>query len=681
MRLRLREGNVVSETGHVIVRGVSSQISAEGGELTLGLFLDARAVASSSRLLFQLGQLEGLERFTACHRYEPYWMKPAVGERLRELPTETQFLLARRVDGLHVLCVPLLGEPFRFSLRGGSDDGLTLIGETGDAFTPGTGGLAAYLAVGDDPYQLVERSAPIVARRLGIARLRRDKPVPDFVQGFGWCTWDAFYQDVSAERVLAGLAAFRAGGVEPRFLILDDGWQSVQRRPTGETRLTAFAANAKFEGGLSALVAEAKQRFNVRHFLVWHALVGYWGGVDGEALSGYGVRDHTRQFGDGILAHAPTFNQEWWGALVGLVPAEHIARFYDDYHASLAAAGVDGIKVDSQAVLEALAQGEGGRVQLSRAYRAALERSARAHFGGRLINCMSNAQETWYGSPDSTLIRSSIDFFPARPESHGAHLLANAQVGLWFGEFMQPDWDMFQSGHEFGAFHAAARALSGGPIYVSDKPGAHDFELLRRLTCRDGSVLGCDEPGRPTPDVLYRDPTREDVAMKIYSRCGNAFMLGAFNARVGTSSSPGPELTTTLGPGDVPGLGAGRFACYFHVAQRLELVHHAEQRTLTLAERQFELVTLVAVADGFAAIGLVEKFASQAAIGELTGAHGGYELTLRDGGTFLAWCERRPVAVEVDGRAASFDYDAAARALRVPLTSAGRLRIALEPAG
>ena len=28
---------------------------------------------------------------------------------------------------------------------------------------------------------------------------------------------------------------------------------------------------------------------------------------------------------------------------------------------------------------------------------------------------------------------------------------------------------------------------AGGPIYISDKPGQHDFELLRRLVLPDGS--------------------------------------------------------------------------------------------------------------------------------------------------------------------------------------------------
>jgi hypothetical protein len=46
--------------------------------------------------------------------------------------------------------------------------------------------------------------------------------------------------------------------------------------------------------------------------------------------------------------------------------------------------------------------------------------------------------------------------------------------------------------------HAAARAVSGGAIYVSDKPGQHDFDLLRELVLPDGSVLRGKLPGRPT---------------------------------------------------------------------------------------------------------------------------------------------------------------------------------------
>ena len=53
-----------------------------------------------------------------------------------------------------------------------------------------------------------------------------------------------------------------------------------------------------------------------------------------------------------------------------------------------------------------------------------------------------------------------------------------------------------------------ARAVSGGAVYISDRPGQHDFDLLRRLVLPDGSVLRGSLPGRPTRDSLFVDPLR-----------------------------------------------------------------------------------------------------------------------------------------------------------------------------
>ena len=683
MTLSLRSGSIVATTRsrsgeaedglsgeRPLIEGVPATLGEERDPLGRGLFLTATAAETSSRHWFSLGRVPDLDRFTVCHRYEPYWMKPRAGTRLSEVPAETQVLLARLHRGGWLLVVPLIGDLFRFSLRGSKDDALELLGETGDAFAFGRGGLAAFVAAGADPYELVAEAARSVAARLG-ARLRKDKALPDFIDSFGWCTWDAFYQEVSHDKVREGLAAFAAGGVRPRMLILDDGWQSTERRPTGEHRLTSFSANAKFGGDLGATVQMAKGDFGVRTFLVWHSIAGYWGGVDGDRLPGYEVTDQPRQFGEGILAHVPSFNQDWWGNLVGFVAPRRAAAFFDDYHRTLRASGVDGVKVDSQAVIEALSLGQGGRLSVARAYRAGLEASVVRHFDGRLINCMSNGQETWYGSPHSALLRSSIDFFPSRPETHGAHLYANAQVGLWFGEFMHPDWDMFQSSHEWGAYHAAARALSGGPVYVSDKPGHHDFALLRKLVCSDGSVLRCDEPARPTLDTLCVDPTREATPLKMWTRSGKTAVLGAFHALGAPSGERPPAVTASVGPEDIPGIGAGPFAVYAHNAGSLEVIERGARRSVSLGERQFEIFSFVPVERDFAVIGLSDKFASAAAVESARWIdENTWEGTLRDGGELLAWSKRRPAGVEVDGGEADFAYEAGR--LTVRLSEGGR---------
>lgn len=44
---------------------------------------------------------------------------------------------------------------------------------------------------------------------------------------FGSCKWDAFYTNVTAEGVKQGLESLESGGISPKFIIVDDGWQSV----------------------------------------------------------------------------------------------------------------------------------------------------------------------------------------------------------------------------------------------------------------------------------------------------------------------------------------------------------------------------------------------------------------------------------------------------------------------
>jgi len=661
----------------VVLEGVSTELDAEPGQH--GVFLHLSAERAASRHRTCLGRIPGLERFVACHRFEPYWMKPVVGRGASEVPAETQFFLGQLRGLGWLLVVPLVDDPFRCSLDAGPNDAIELLAETGCARLAGQTGLAVYIALGNDPFSMLHDAASEVARRLGTGRLRRDKPRPDFVERFGWCTWDAFYADVSAAKVRAGLEAFAAGGMPPQFLILDDGWLDVCRTPTGEVRLASFGANEKFAGGLARFVEMAKQEYGVQSVLVWHTIVGYWGGIS-QGLSaerGYAAVEQVRHFGEGVLSHMPRANHDWWGELVGFVPEGSIARFFDEYHGTLSQQGVDGVKVDSQAVLEALSQGQGGRVRVSRAYRNALEASVTKYFGGRLINCMSHAQETWYAASASTLARGSIDYFPARPASHGPHVYANAVAGLWFGQFMHLDWDMFQSAHPTAAFHAAARAISGGPVYVSDKPGEHDFELLRKLVCSDGSVLLADHPALPTLDSLLVDAAHRDGLLKIWNRNGRAAIVGIFNCNV---ASDVPEmLLGHTGPSDVPGFEAERCVVYAHCAGTLRVASSAERWDVALAAGGFELYTLLPFAGDFAAVGLANMFNSRAAVSaEAWSGHEACTITLRDGGHFVAYARRPPRVLRVGERSIPFTFDGALDRLDADLSARGLVRLTIE---
>lgn len=665
--------------GVVALGDVPGHVRFVRDELGHGAFVEITAPKAAAWLSMPVGRI-ALERFTACFRPEPWWMKPCAGEATSAIPAETQFLLTAMPGGQFGLYVPILDGAMRCSLEGAADGQLMLLAETGDPAVVGARVLGLYVAVGPDPYVLCEEGAKSVMHRMGTGRLRREKMLPAFVEDFGWCTWDAFYQDVSHEKVREGLQSFKAGGVEPRLLILDDGWQSVEAKngehQTGEKRLVAFPANEKFPNDLGPTVRMAKEDFAVRTFLVWHAFQAYWGGVDGKALPGYGVRDVARAFGPGMLKHMPNANVDWWGSIAGVVPGEHIARFYQDYHRHLRQQGVDGVKVDNQSTQEGLGAGEGGRVTLMQRYHEGLEGSVHTHFSGNLINCMSCNNEMLYSALNSNLTRSSTDFWPKRPETHGLHLYTNSQVGMWFGEFIHPDWDMFQSGHECGAFHAAGRAISGGPVYVSDKPDAHNFELLRKLVDSQGRVLRWPNPGRPTRDNLFVDPTKEDALLKIFNSDGKRGIVGLFNGRYHAEAGARKAISGKVTPKDVEALGGAMFAVYLHRAEKVHVLALNRSIKVTLKEGEWELASVVPVEDGFAAIGLADKFNSTLGVLAVNRVSPKVcRVRVAEGQRFVAWSEKRPRRVTANGATSKFAWSDGTLEVGLPPTATSELEI------
>lgn len=629
-------------------------------------FVTLSAPEPSDRLVIPAGVLPSLIRFTCCHRYEPFWNTAKAGTSLSEVPPETQYLLAEIMPARYLLAIPLIDGPMRCSLQGNEKGELEIVAESGDPQITASEVCGLYLVVGEEPFSLIGDSAEEVCAFLKSGRLRAQKPVPPFVEGFGWCTWDAFYTEVSESKIGEGLSALRDGGVRPKFLIVDDGWLQTEEQEDKSQQLTSFKADpVKFPNDLKGVVDLAKGEFGVQSVIAWHAVAGYWGGTSPKL--GYESKSVRRELSTGILHH--TKEMPWWGENVAVVPIEQVHRFYQDFHRYLRLQGIDGVKIDTQAALETFSKGMGGRVKLMQRYHEAMEGSSQVHFEGALINCMSNANEMIYSTLASTLMRTSTDFWPNRPESHGQHLYVNAQVGVWFGEFIHPDWDMFQSGHPAGAFHAAGRAVSGSPVYVSDKPGAHDFEVLKKLVLPNGEVLRCLLPGRPTLDCLFIDPTKEEKILKVWNENPMGAVIGAFNAYF--SEEGGTSLSGAICPCDIPTSLAGTYALFTHTNRSLLTLDLEDSLEFSLDSLGWEVFTLVLIEDGFAPIGLENMLNSNGAVLGLAMNDDGAQIWVRGSGAFLAFCEWQPVAVFIDGDPAEFTWDLETSSLRFELPEGG----------
>lgn len=128
------------------------------------------------------------------------------------------------------------------------------------------------------------------------------------------------------------------------------------------------------------------------------------------------------------------------------------------------------------------------RRDLITSYQDAWRIATLRHFSVKAISCMSQTPDILFHSqlPKNSppiLVRNSDDFLPEVPASHPWHVWNNAHNALLTQHLnLLPDWDMFQTVHEYSGFHAAARCVSGGPIYITDVPNHHNLDLIGQMT-------------------------------------------------------------------------------------------------------------------------------------------------------------------------------------------------------
>jgi len=241
-------------------------------------------------------------------------------------------------------------------------------------------------------------------------------------------------------------------------------------------------------------------------------------------------------------------------------------------------------------------------------------------------------------------------------------------------------------------------------VYVSDKPGKHDVELLRKLVLPDGSILRAKLPGRPTRDCLFVDVgTDGQSALKVWNQNAYGGVIGAMNVQGVAwnfdtrendvlNENPAPvEARAT--PHDIETLRnhKGPFAVWKHQEQRVEFIPDGSTtiRAKPLAHRDWEIYTVAPIqiaetnnpikpAIMWSPIGLAEMLNSGGAIinaddhlmtpsgaASISGPFGDISIgktiarfTSRGPGRFVAFTNRRPSTVMLSsGRKLSYTFD------------------------
>ncbi|XP_004298977.1 PREDICTED: galactinol--sucrose galactosyltransferase-like [Fragaria vesca subsp. vesca] len=724
------QGTTFLANGHPILTEVPLNITATPSpyKTTVGCFVGFDSDEPKSRHVASLGKLSGI-KFMSIFRFKVWWTTHWVGTTGNDVQHETQFMILDKNDTTnrpYVLLLPLLEGPFRASLQPGTTDcHVDMCVESGSTRVSGsTFRSVLYMHIGNDPYSLVKEAMEVVRVHLGSFKLLEEKTPPAIVDKFGWCTWDAFYLMVHPKGVWEGVKTLVEGGCPPGMVLIDDGWQSIchdddpltdeeamQRTAAGEQmpcRLTSFVENYKFRDyksprgkghGMGAFVKDLKEEFgSVDYVYVWHALCGYWGGVRPGVKGGSGFPESRvirPKLSEGLQKTMEDLAvDKILSNGVGLVEPEMAQQLYEGLHQHLQSVGIDGVKVDVIHLLEMLSEEFGGRIELAKAYYKALTASVRKHFKGNgVIASMEHCNDFMFlGTEAISLGRVGDDFWCSDPSGdpngtywlQGCHMVHCAYNSLWMGNFIHPDWDMFQSTHPCAAFHAASRAISGGPIYISDSVGQHDFKLLKSLVLPDGSILRCQDYALPSRDCLFQDPVHDGKTMlKIWNLNKYTGVLGLFNCQGGgwcpksRRNKSFPEfskLVTCLatpkdvewshGKNPIPIKAIEVFAVYMFQEKKLKFLKPDETVEISLQPFSYELLTIAPVRVlpkkliQFAPIGLVNMLNTGGAIQSLEFEDSGtlVKIGVRGSGEMRAFASEKPTACKIGGEEVEFDY-------------------------
>lgn len=179
--------------------------------------------------------------------------------------------------------------------------------------------------------------------------------------------------------------------------------------------------------------------------------------------------------------------------------------------------------------------------------------------------------------------------------------------------------------------HAAARCISGGPIYITDSPGKHDVALLKHMSAAtpQGGGLISLRPSRvanvTNPYVPYQGSQLLRIANFVGSKGGTA-LLAVFN----TATSPVSEVLQLK---DFPGIEPHkRYVVRAFTADTVVDLGKLEDTeansiSLTLQPYGWEFFTAINITDALSStgeeyqigtLGLVDKIAGAAALVEQT---------------------------------------------------------------
>jgi len=590
------------------------------------------------------------EGYNQCH--------PLPLDDLKEAKRGGLFLIIELEDGEYLALLPVVTASSMAWFRGDAD-GLLL--EAGHWGTDGWTGDLPLLGWAHDAnlYYACERVWRSVLEHpevKNLARMRSEKTYPEPQRYLGWCSWEEFKWDIGENILVDAIHAIDVSPAPIRWVLIDDGHidEGAPRASNGnglvdgqngevpihesDRRLFSLEVNPqKFPKGWQP-VMDARDKTKIRWMGVWLNFNGYWGGIHPKNALG--------SINDSLIETAG-------GALQPGLSEESSAAFYDALIDKQRSAGFDFIKVDNQAKNVTFYRGQvPNAVQATMENHAALEKAVGRNME-TMINCMAHNNLCAFSSRHSQITRCSEDYKKGdlwRAKHHLNNSFANM---LWLGQTVWGDHDMFHSSDEVAnGLMARSKAISGGPIYLSDRPSNIRMDLVMPLCLEDGRLLQPLAPAAPLPESAFINTYEDEQAYRVIAPLSHGCTaIAAYNlthpekpvhGRITADDYrwAGGMLQDGAGTWELPPEGLIAFDVKQHRAQKLT----AEAITFTIDRFDDRFFLLCPIRHGVAVIGREDKILSPQAVEHISHEDDGITLSLAESGPLLFWLDESKAA-------------------------------------
>jgi hypothetical protein len=571
---------------------------------------------------------------------------PHVSKSGVDIPEGTLFLLIRKKEGQY-LALLSLGDNDAYAWLGGGERPAIRLGTHGRSALAGKRALFAW-SRGEKAYDAIAAAwkMGLGARAKKTAALREQKTYPEVFAYLGWCSWECYGRDIDEEKMLRAIQLIEESGLPIRSFLMDEGHADNH---------TLQPDRVKFPRGYRALTAR-KNPDRIRWFGLWWAFLGAAHGVPEPGELG-SLRDAMMETPNDVLVPKPDETSA--------------ARFYQHIMRQTSEGGFDFVKVDFMVDALPLYAGLrkdpptlGGlppdnRNAIRNPYAgAATLMSACEHSAARLqgiINCNWHSAVCLFHSGPSAVGRCSEDYQSNQLDRAKAHIYHAFTAIPWLGQLAWGDHDMFHSTDRIAALPMAiSKALSGGPIYLSDEPGTFAKSLIKPLCFSDGRLLRPLAPATPVQEDLSYVPDQGRLLRVIAPLRNGCAALGIFHLESGQGSgrpvtvSTAPylyrEASAMIQPYEQPwAIPAEGVVAYDVMRRTANLL--IDTYVVSMSDFGCTLLQLCPVRSGWSLVGREDKYLPGAGVRDVHYANDRVSFLMEEEGRVVVWSAQGAPAI------------------------------------